>query len=175
MVEAITFQTIFQFLQTVSIMVGITYYILNLRNSQKTRETSLSLQFYSNITNKEFWKTWTDVTFTQKWENYQEWADNYGPHVNPDAASNLYTVMQIFVGAGTMLKKHLVDPQELFEYIPHMVLPQTYMKVKPFIEAMKVRYNDPSFGESFEYLYNEAIRLYPGIRVPSEPTGTLQE
>ena len=169
MVEQITFQTIFQFLQTLSIMVGISYYILNLRNSQKTRETSLALQFYGNITNKDFWRTWTDVTFTQKFENYREWSDKYGPEVNPDAASNLYTVMQIFVGAGTMLKKKLVDPKELFEYIPHMVLPLTYVKVKPFIEAIRIRYNDPTFGESFEYLYNEAMRLYPGMRLPTEP------
>ena len=34
MVDQITFQTIFQFLQTVSIMVGIVYYLLILNKQQ---------------------------------------------------------------------------------------------------------------------------------------------
>ena len=164
MVEAIPFQTIFQFLQTISIMVGITYYILNLRNSQKTRETSLALQFYSNITRKEFWKTWSNVIYTQEYNSFDEWAEKYATN-DPEASSDLFTVMQIFVGAGVMLKKKIVDPKELFEYLPHITLPMTYLKVKPFIEGMRTHYNDPEFGKSFEYLYNEAEKLYPDLNL----------
>ena len=41
MVEQVAFQTVFQFLQTVGILVGVIYHIMTLRNTQKTREPSL--------------------------------------------------------------------------------------------------------------------------------------
>jgi len=44
----------------------------------------------------------------------------------------------------------------------------TYLKLKPFIDGMRITYNDAKFGDSFEYLYNEAIRLYPDMSIPSD-------
>ena len=77
------------------------------------------------------------------------------------------------MGAGRLLRNEIVDPVELFEYIPHVSLPMSYLKIKPFIEGMRVTYNDPKLGESFEYLYNEAIRLYPNMSIPSDRAKVL--
>jgi hypothetical protein len=44
MVEQITFQTIFQFLQTVGILVGVFYYISTIRTNQRNQEISLRNQ-----------------------------------------------------------------------------------------------------------------------------------
>jgi hypothetical protein len=44
MVEQVTFQIIFQFLQTVGILVGVYYYISTLRNSRKDRMADMVLQ-----------------------------------------------------------------------------------------------------------------------------------
>ena len=47
--------------------------------------------------------------------------------------------MQIFVGAGTILKRKVLDPKELFEYIPQMILPETFEKLKPWIEEIRLQ------------------------------------
>ena len=41
MVEQITFQTLFQFLQTVGILVGVFYYIMTIRANQRNQELTL--------------------------------------------------------------------------------------------------------------------------------------
>ena len=44
MVEQLTFQTLFQFLQTVGILVGVFYYIMTIRTNQRNQEISLRNQ-----------------------------------------------------------------------------------------------------------------------------------
>ena len=52
----VDYQTIFQFLQTISIMVGIAYYILNIQNNQRnqqltleSRQAALFMQMYNRL------------------------------------------------------------------------------------------------------------------------------
>lgn len=130
------------------------------------------MNFYTNITKKEFWLPWTRVIYTHEFANFKEWTQKYGPN-NIEATSDLLTVMQMYVGAGRILKNKIVDPVELFEYIPHVTLPMTYLKLKPFIDGMRITYNDPKLGESIEYLYNEAVRLYPDMIMPSDRASVL--
>ena len=44
MVEQVTFQILFQFLQTVGILVGVFYYIMTIRTNQRNQEISLKNQ-----------------------------------------------------------------------------------------------------------------------------------
>jgi hypothetical protein len=44
MVEQLTFQTVFQFLQTVGILVGVFYYIMTIRANQRNQELSIKSQ-----------------------------------------------------------------------------------------------------------------------------------
>ena len=66
MVEQVTFQTIFQFLQTVGILVGVFYYVLTIRANQRnqelarkaqeqaleTRQTQLFMYFHEKLVEK---------------------------------------------------------------------------------------------------------------------------
>ena len=54
MVEQVTFQTIFQFLQTLGILVGVFYYVMTLRYNRRnqelqleTRQAQLFMQVYA--------------------------------------------------------------------------------------------------------------------------------
>jgi hypothetical protein len=44
MVEQVTFQTLFQFLQTVGILVGVFYYIMTIKANQRNQELTLKAQ-----------------------------------------------------------------------------------------------------------------------------------
>jgi hypothetical protein len=68
MVEQITFQTIFQFLQTVGILVGVFYYIMTLRNSQRTqqqqletRQAQLFMQIFIHNTDPDFRRRYIEM------------------------------------------------------------------------------------------------------------------
>jgi hypothetical protein len=49
MVEQITFQTIFQFLQTGGILVAVFYYITTLRNQNTARQAQLFMNMYNQL------------------------------------------------------------------------------------------------------------------------------
>ena len=68
MLEKVTFQTIFQFIQTISIMVGIAYYLMILQNQQKsqktaleTRQAQLFMPIYAKFYDKEFMKDFVTI------------------------------------------------------------------------------------------------------------------
>ena len=44
MAEQVTFQTLFQFLQTVGILVGVFYYIMTIRTNQRNQELTIRAQ-----------------------------------------------------------------------------------------------------------------------------------
>ena len=50
MVEPVTFQTIFQFLQTVGILVGVYYYITTIRVNQRNQELARNAQEHATET-----------------------------------------------------------------------------------------------------------------------------
>ena len=73
MVDQLTFQTIFQFLQTLSIMVGITYYLMILRNQQKsqkltleTRQATLMMNIFKELTSEKRWEEYVRSIYTIK-------------------------------------------------------------------------------------------------------------
>ena len=101
MVEQVTFQILFQFLQTVGILVGVFYYIMTIRTNQRNQEISLKnqeltlqsqeltrktqeqaletrqAQLFMNIYNQSFAnQEWLDAynkVVTTHWADYEEY------------------------------------------------------------------------------------------------------
>jgi len=160
----------FEFLAIIITGLGLTvsilYYAFTLQNANKTRRAQIAMSFYSHVTRKEFWGQWVRVLFTQNWTTFQEWDEHWGPLVNPDAATELYTVVQMFVGAGAMLKEGVIEAETLFQYVPQLTIMQTYERYNPWIMGLRDAYNDPEFAKMFDYLVEEAKRLHPNVGNP---------
>jgi hypothetical protein len=161
-----SFETVLNIVPAVGVIVALVYYAMNVRNANITRKSQLAMNFYTHVTKKEFWEQWTRVLFYQHYTSYQEWDQKYGPTTNPEAAGEHYTVCQMFVGAGTLLKERVIEPRILFKYLPQATVRTSWEKFKSWIEAIRIAYNDPEFCDMFEYLYEEAKRLYPHVKNP---------
>ena len=68
MVEQAAFQTVFQFLQTVGILVGVFYYVMTIRANQRnqriqleTRQAALFTQIYNKFGEVEFARNHSEV------------------------------------------------------------------------------------------------------------------
>ena len=161
-------QTVVYVIPLLAFTVSLIYYGLNIRNANIARKSQLTMNFYQTVTNRDFWGPWTNIMYQTEFNTFEEWGEKYGPSVNPKEAVDLYTVMQVFVGAGTLLKEGVIEPELLFKYLPQMIIPASWTKLKTFVEGIRVRYNDPKFGEMFEYLYTESMRLHPNLVVPTD-------
>jgi hypothetical protein len=166
MVEPITFQTVFQFLQTASIMVGITYYILTLQNQKRnqketleTRQVQLYMQIYNQgINNRNFIEAFHRIQ-NLKWDNSQEFLDLVD-YNNPETRENavaLGTLVGYYEGVGTLVKENMLS----IRWVALLFGSWTRMfweKIKPVAEDVRINTKAPRTFSETEYLYNMLMK-----------------
>lgn len=168
---AITYQMVLNTIQTVSLVVGIIYYITIMRNQQRTRETSLKLQEEAEKSRQKemiflrfqgFDKTYHDAVddvLTQEWGNT---FDDYINH-SPESKSNFNYVQVRYNNLGVMLKHDMMDPDLFYEVFPIGNIIRFWEKMENIILDYRETTKDVTYNEGFEYLYNEAKKRFPDI------------
>jgi len=172
----VSYQMMLSTLQTVALVVGISYYIMTLRNQQKsqkhaeeTRQAQLFMGFYETYRNREFKKQFNS-SISQQPDDYNDWLKKYGPVNNPDAWADWQTVAAYFNGIGVLLKKGFIDISLVEELLVHSVA-IAWVRMGPIIKESR---NDrETFSQSggtnigfyhgFEYLYNELLKRDPQL------------
>jgi hypothetical protein len=128
------------------VMIGVVYYILDIRNQSKVRQTELIMRLYSVRDSMEFQESWKKVMAKEfeEYKDYEKWYD----------WSDFIVVGLFFEGVGILLRRKLIDiglVDDLFSYI----IKTTWEKIRPVTEGVRKHNNAPQIYEWFEYLYNE--------------------
>ena len=115
MVELVTFQIVRDFVAIFGVIVGLTYYVLNVRNSQKmqrmqleTRRTQIKLKFY-NAFKPEFLNQIVSTIYLKEFSNLREYYDKYGPKVDPEGHTSMMSLVYIYNSIGTFLREGDID------------------------------------------------------------------
>lgn len=128
------------------VLVGVVYYILDMRNQSRVRQTELVMKLYSEFRSLEFQKMWQEI-MKREAKNYNVYRHEYG-------TAEFLSVGIFFEGIGILLRRKLIDIG-LVDDMFTSPIKLTWEKVKDVtLEARKVR-NQPEVFEWFEYLYNE--------------------
>ena len=128
------------------VLVGVAYYVLDIRNQSKVRQTDLVMKLYSQFNSFEFQKVWYEV-LEREAKDYYDYKKKYG-------LAELTAIGIFFEGIGILLRKKLIDI-ELVDDMFTTPVKWSWEKMKDIaLEWRKVR-NAPEIGEWFEYLYNE--------------------
>jgi hypothetical protein len=139
------------------VLVGVVYYILDMRNQARQRQTNLVMSLYSQFNSLEFQRIWHDI-LNREAENYDDYQKKYG-------WTELTAVGMFFEGIGILLKRKLID-MELIDDMFTMPVNDTWLKMKDIvIEIRKIR-NRPTILEWFEYLYNEMKKREQKLQQP---------
>ena len=133
------------------VLVGVIYYILDIRHQSKVRQTDLTMRLYTSWVSEELTKPWLKV-WNLEFTDYDDFKKKYGTYLsdNPENAA-LLSVINSFTIMGLLLQKKLVDP----EMVSHLPVSMTWNKVKPIVEGVRKESNDKGWYVEFEYLYNE--------------------
>jgi hypothetical protein len=130
----------------VGVLIGVAYYILDMRNQARIRQTDLVMRLYSQFTSLEFQKMWEQV-LNRDGKGYDDYIKMYG-------LAELTAVGMFFEGIGILLKRKLIAI-ELVDDMFTTPIKWTWEKIRNIIlEARKIR-NQTEILEWFEYLYNE--------------------
>lgn len=139
-------------LQTASIAVAsagvflaAVYYIFQIRNQTRMRQTDLVMRLYSQFNSLEFQKVWHAV-LSGETKDYDD--------RNIEVLAEVTAVGMFFEGIGILLKRRLIDI-DLVDDMFTTPIKWTWEKIRDWIfETRKIR-NQPEILEWFEYLYDE--------------------
>ena len=178
MVEQITFQIIFQFLQTVGILVGVFYYIMTIRTNQRNQEIALrnqelaikaqehatetrQLDIYMKLKLTLIDPEWNVNSFSVaalEWEDFDDFARKYSHSENPDEAGKRFAVWQYWDSLGYVLSRGVIDPDTIFDMFGNGCL-YYWTKFEPIIRGFRKMDGRPETWNWFEYLADEMKKI----------------
>jgi len=160
MVEQVTFQTLFQFLQTVGILVGIIYYLFIMRNSQRnqqmqleTRQLDLFMRWHQELTKPEVLRTLFQVGDLE-WEDFDDFRRKYDHTINPEDSSKRLATWYFWDGIGYILSRGMIDADTVHDMLGAYALGH-WIKFEPIIQEYRKQYDRHDLWKWLEYLMVE--------------------
>ena len=138
------------------VLVGVVYYILDMRHQNKVRQTDLIMRLYSTYGSKEYQEAYPHFFAFVKFKDYEDFKNRYplATFVGTPAYVSYNMNCFFFEGVGILLHRKLIDI-ELVDDLFSIAIKSNWEKVKPIVEGRRKEFNIPAYWEYFEYLYNE--------------------
>ena len=108
-----------------SVMVGVVFAIVELRNINKTRQMQLIMSIYSLFSTREYIDAWEKIR-TREFKDYEGYVEKHG-------LADFMQVASLFEGLGFLLHRRFLDIDTVRELL-NKSTKMTWEKVKPMIE-----------------------------------------
>ena len=166
MVEQVTFQTLFQFLQTVGILVGVYYYISTIRTNQRNqqlaleaRQTQMFMDFHDKVMSDPLRSSFFEI-LEWEWHDYDDFQEKYGSPWFGDEGANdlkparkLIDVFGYYEGLGVLVQTSDINIELIGRFGG---VTRIWDKFEPIVYELRRRHEEPSAWEEYEEL---VIRL----------------
>ena len=174
MVDLVLLQSVSYIAGALGVCVAATYYIVNLRNADKTRRREIIFRKLPTQDSYYYDALYTSAMMTD-FKTPEEFIKKYSYLVNKDAFSKLMYILNNYNLVGLLLMEKLADADELFMIYPPNMFMTLYERFRFFIHINRVNEAGevvvPDFFKPLEFLFEEAKRRYPRVEVD----GTLEE
>jgi hypothetical protein len=138
-------QTVSIAIASASVTLAAIYYVWQIRNQTKIRQTDLLVRLFSNMISKDWLEAWEKVRDTE--------VTDYGDYKEKHGFVEANQVYLFYDQLGRLLRKRLIDIDSL--PLETGQIKQAWERLKPILEGSRKRFNEPKLGSGFEYLYNE--------------------
>jgi hypothetical protein len=180
MAEQVTFQMIFQFLQTVGILVGVFYYIMTIRSTRKSQQQALETrqaQLFMQIVNQYSQpslveaKDLYDKLELNSLEDYEKiWADH-------EKAKMFRGYWGWIEGIGVLVRENYLDIKVIAGLMSGNIK-RGWEKKAPYVLEMREVHSVPQLFIEWENLYNTLMEYgeqHPelGIHETSRAPGSI--
>jgi hypothetical protein len=149
------YQTISIVLTGIGMIIALTYYGLQIRNQNKTRQAQLFMEVYRDFKSKEVQSDWW-YAMNAEWEDYDDYNRKYLSPENIEEGMRIGNFGAICEGLGVLVHRKLVDVKLVDELMRSYVI-SYWEKMAPL--APDIRKGMPLFLEWTEYLYNEIVKI----------------
>jgi hypothetical protein len=154
----ITYQMVLSTLQTIALIVGIAYYLIIMRNSQRaqqlqleTRQAQFFMDIYETYRSLDFRKQWNEVRFQWEWDDFDDYWKRYGPDTDNMAVRG--AVFGYYEGIGVLIRKGLIDAELVAELLAETMI-SIWEKYEDVIMEQRRVLDSPTAWNDLEYLYD---------------------
>jgi hypothetical protein len=145
------------------VCIAAVYYIMMLRNMENARRKDLVFQRLQMPI--QFFQVYSELLADRDITSYQALREKYVG--KPEEMAKVWYVLNHFNSLGILVQEGLATPKQIFkQYLPISVI-LIYEKFKGeminarYRHSPKLEVHNPDAYTGFEFLYNEAKRLYP--------------
>jgi hypothetical protein len=134
------------------VLVGVVYYMLDLRHQVRIRQTDLIMRLHLHVVNKEFMDAYQKMR-NIKFKDYNDFVEKFGPLSAEGPEQTAIMMLAMFMeGIGVLLYQKLADVKAIGELFP---IEASWKKLEPILIENRKQSGDPETWKWFEYLYNE--------------------
>ena len=90
------------------VIAGFSYYVLMVRNQNRTRQAQLLMNLYESYRSIEFRRKSLEIQ-SGEYEDLDDFFEKYGDDTNPDAWALFESKAAFFNGIGVLLKENLIE------------------------------------------------------------------
>ena len=146
------------------VLVGVVYYILEMRHQTRIRKTDLVIKLYSMLNNDEFLDAVRKITSLQI-EDYEGYVKQYGSLLSESPMHKAFsTVSGFYEFIGILLYRNQIDINLVYDVIGTRMIRMMYEKLRPIVHGARKEFDEPLAYAGFEYLHNELLRKEPQLR-----------
>jgi hypothetical protein len=147
-------QTISIVIAAAGVLIGVVYYILDMRHQNKVRQTDLVMRLYETFGSDDFQRAGREVSEIA-YQDYDDFVKKYGEPGSEEPIPVAITKLHYFFEeVGVLLSRKLVDI-DLIDQLMGFNIMIIGSKTMPILEEARKRANLPRIRANFEYLYNE--------------------
>jgi hypothetical protein len=136
----------------IGIIVSILYYTSVLRSADRTRKTQLLMDVKRQLDDPDFWRIYRNVVEEYEWSDYDDFEEKYGFKNNPDASSEITSLLAFFNGIGVLVATDRIDVDFLGMHLGYLPM-EFWSKMEPIILEERKRRSWP-----YMYVYLEFLK-----------------
>ena len=154
------------------VIAGFSYYVLTVRNAQRTRDLTLKaqeqavetrqlqlfMQLYEKTLAKENWTAYLEILNEWSWKDFNDFWNKYGEDNNLEAWRKLTMTCAPFEHIGLLVRDGMIEPKRVWDFYGFF-LTNLWEKILPVVDGYREKIGHESFLEWFEDLYYDMIDL----------------
>ena len=158
-----TMQQILAIAAPIAVTIGVIIALLQLRNQNRLRQIDTVMRLYSSFGQESFLRHFERVT-SWSYDTYEAYRENS----TPDDQISLMVVSVFFENMGLLLKRRLA-PLELLDDLLSGPILLAWPKARPIWVGLRAQYNQPSWGEWFEFFHDAMVKRMAKLNRKQRP------
>ena len=151
-------QTISIAIASAGVFAAAIYYILQLRNQTRMRQSDLLMRMHLAFSSKEYCDAALKM-FSTNYKDYDDFLKKYGhPFAQGPVQAEFLMLGVYFEGIGFLAKRKLIDMNLVSDLIPAAMY---WEKARSMSEGLRKQLNQPKIYEWFEYIAHEQEKRFP--------------